>query len=224
MHVHRPCTSGTLGCAHRHKSRAHGAAASLSVTLAHVIEVVLASASPRRKALLEALGIVPSVRPADVDETPADGEEAGQLVARLSRLKAHAAAASNPHSLVIAADTTVVLDGIIHNKPGDESENRSFIAALAGREHEVLTGHTLRLGGAEESIVVTTRVAFRNLDEGEIDRYVATGEGLDKAGGYAIQGRGSALVAGINGCHSNVVGLSVPAVIEAAARLGVRLV
>ncbi len=194
------------------------------VTLAHVIEVVLASASPRRKALLEALGIAPAVRPADVDETPGVGESAGHLVARLSRLKAQAAAAENPGCLVIAADTTVVLGGLILNKPADARENERFLASLAGREHEVLTGHTLRLGAAEETVVVTTRVAFRRLDDGEIERYVASGEGLDKAGGYAIQGRGSALVAGITGCHSNVVGLSVPAVVEAAARLGVRLV
>ncbi len=174
--------------------------------------------------MLEALGIVPLVRPADVDETPAAGEEAALLVARLSRLKAQAAAAANPGSLVIAADTTVVMDGVVLNKPADEPENERFLALLADREHEVLTGHTLRLGEAEESVVVSTRVAFRRLDAGEIARYVATGEGLDKAGGYAIQGRGSALVAGIVGCHSNVVGLSVPAVVEAAARLGVRLV
>lgn len=189
-----------------------------------MIEVVLASASPRRAALLRAIGVEPSVEPADVDETPAQGEDAAELVARLSRAKAQAAAEAHPGSLVIAADTTVVLGAEVLNKPVDEADNAAFLARLAGREHLVLTGHCLRYGGAEEASVVKTRVAFRHLDAGEIERYVASGEGLDKAGGYAIQGRGSALVAGIVGCYSNVVGLSVPAVVQAAARLGVRLV
>jgi len=189
-----------------------------------VIDVVLASASPRRAALLRALGVEPRVVPADVDETPLVGEDAASLVARLSRAKAAAVALTHPGSLVIAADTTVLLGDEVLNKPGDAAENAAFLAAMSGREHRVLTGHCLRLAGAEEAVVVTTRVRFRQLDPGEIDRYVASGEGVDKAGGYAIQGRGSALVAGIEGCHSNVVGMSVPAVVEAAARLGVRLV
>lgn len=186
--------------------------------------LVLASASPRRSELLRGLGLEFTVAAADVDETVGAGETAQQLVARLSAAKAVAVAARYPDSLVIAADTTVVVDGQIINKPADEEENRAFIGRLAGREHAVFTGHALRLGVRGESVVVRTGVYFRSLTAAEIARYVATGEGVDKAGGYAIQGRGAALIARVDGCYSNVVGLSLPTVVVAAARLGVTLV
>src|SRR5690606_21119343 len=186
--------------------------------------LVLASASPRRSGPLRGLGLSFTVAPADVDETVAAGESAAALVARLSAAKAAVVAAAYPTALVIAADTTVVVDGEIINKPEDEAENRAFIERLAGRAHEVYTGHALRLGDLTEGVVVKTTVRFRSLTRAESARYAATGEGLDKAGGYAIQGRGAALVAGIDGCYSNVVGLSLPTVVEAAARLGVTLV
>ncbi|HLU83769.1 MAG TPA: Maf family protein [Trueperaceae bacterium] len=187
-------------------------------------KLVLASASPRRSELLRGLGLEFTVVPADVDETVQPGETAQQLVARLSASKAAVVASAHPRALVIAADTTVVVDGMVINKPADEEENRAFIARLAGREHEVYTGHALRLGDRSESSVVRTVVSFRQLAPDEIARYAATGEGADKAGGYAIQGRGAALVAGIDGCYSNVVGLSLPTVVTAAARMGVTLV
>ncbi|HET8984673.1 MAG TPA: Maf family protein [Trueperaceae bacterium] len=186
--------------------------------------LVLASASPRRSELLRGLGLTFTVAPADVYEAVEPGETAPQLVARLSAAKAAVAAASYPDSLVIAADTTVVVDGEVLNKPADADENRAFIARLAGREHEVYTGHALRLGDLGESVVVRTGVRFRSLTPSEIARYVATGEGADKAGGYAIQGRGAALVERVDGCYSNVVGLSLPTVVVAAGRLGVTLV
>lgn len=186
--------------------------------------LVLASASPRRLELLRGLGLRFTVVPADVDETVAAGETAERLVARLSSDKAAAVAAAFPGSLVIAADTTVVVDGSILNKPADDAENREFLLRLAGREHVVHTGHALRFDGRSESVVVSTIVRFRALSLAEIDRYVATVEGADKAGGYAIQGRGAALIEGIDGCYSNVVGLSLPTVVTAAARLGVTLV
>ena len=186
--------------------------------------LVLASASPRRKDLLRGLGLSFAVEAADVDESVHPDEEPSELVARLSAAKAAVVAARHPDSLVIAADTTVVVDGEIINKPRDENDNRAFIARLAGREHHVYTGHALRLGTSSETHVVRTSVHFRSLTPAEIARYAATGEGADKAGGYAIQGRGAALVARIDGCYSNVVGLSLPTVVAAAARLGVELV
>lgn len=187
-------------------------------------DIVLASASPRRRELLAGLGLNVVAHAADIDETVGDGEEPEDLVSRLAATKAAIVAARNPSELVIAADTVVVIDGQITNKPADGAENRSFLGRLSGRTHEVYTGHALRLGGRSDDAVVRTLVTFRQLDAEEIDNYVITGEGLDKAGGYAIQGRGAAMVSGIDGCYSNVVGLSLPTVVEAARRLGVRLV
>lgn len=135
---------------------------------------------------------------------------------------ARGAAAATP--LVIAADTTVVLDGEMLGKPRDVAEAAAFVARLAGREHWVHTGHALRLGVREASVLRSTRVRFRTLDAAEVADYAATGEGLDKAGGYAIQGLGATLIDGIDGCYGAVVGLSLPAVLLAARELGVRLV
>jgi len=191
-----------------------------------VTTIVLASGSPRREELLRALGLRFEVLPVDIDETPNEGEAADPLVRRLSRCKVAAALdlRGDDGSLVVAADTVVVVDGAVLNKPADPEENRAFLRRLAGRAHHVLTGHTLLVGGRRETVVVDTEVRMRALDDGEIERYVASGEGSDKAGGYAIQGRGSALIGGLVGCYFNVVGLSVPTLVEAAARLGVRLV
>ena len=126
--------------------------------------------------------------------------------------------------LVIAADTTVVLDGESLGKPRDVQEAAAFLARLAGRDHWVHTGHALRFGEREASVLRSTRVRFRALDAAEIADYAATGEGLDKAGGYAIQGLGATLIDAIDGCYGAVVGLSLPAVLLAARELGVRLV
>lgn len=188
------------------------------------MEIVLASGSPRRRALLDQLGVRFRVRPADVDETPLPGERPEALVARLSDRKARAVFALEPDALVLAADTVVVVDGEVLGKPVDDAENRAMLARLAGREHRVLTGHTLLGAAGEERFVVDTGVTMRPLAGPEIGRYVASGEGRDKAGGYAIQGRGAALVRGVAGCYFNVVGMSVAAVVEAAQRLGVVLV
>jgi septum formation protein len=191
-----------------------------------VTTIVLASGSPRRQDLLRALGLRFEVLPVDIDESPLDGEAAEPLVRRLSQSKAATALTlrGDDGALVVAADTVVVLDGVVLGKPADAAENRAFLNRLSGRVHHVLTGHTLLRDGQRETVVVDTEVRMRALDGGEVDRYVATGEGLDKAGGYAIQGRGSALVERVDGCYFNVVGLSVATVVQAAARLGVRLV
>jgi septum formation protein len=189
--------------------------------------IVLASGSPRRRELLAGLGVAFEVDVPDVDEARTPGEDAAAMVLRLARAKAAAVAerraADRPTPLVIAADTTVVVDGAVLEKPSDVAEAAAFVARLAGRVHEVHTGHAVRLGEREVAEVRTTRVRFRPLEPDEVEAYAATGEGLDKAGAYAIQGRGAALVEGIEGCYGTVVGLSLPWLVVAARRLGVRL-
>ena len=183
---------------------------------------MLASASPRRRALLASLGLTFEVVPADVDETPRPGETPQEMVRRLSEAKAEAVA--RPDALVIAADTVVVVDGAVLGKPVDAAQNRIFIEKLSGRAHEVHTGHTLISGEARLTEVVTSTVMFRALSPRDIDWYIKTGEGSDKAGGYGIQGFGAALVWEVHGSYFNVVGLSVAHVIEMSKRLGVPLV
>ena len=194
------------------------------MTLRLADPIILASGSPRRRDLLAGLGVVFEVVAADIDETAQVGETPAGLVARLSEAKGKKVAHKNRDALVIAADTVVVLDDEILGKPADTAQNRDYIARLAGRRHTVYTGHALICGGAADVSVRTSDVTFRPLSESELDWYAATGEGLDKAGGYAIQGKGAALIPHINGCYFNVMGLSVAATVKAAARLGVRLV
>ena len=188
------------------------------------IRVVLASGSPRRRELLRGLNVVFDVVPADVDETAVPGETPEALVGRLSLAKAEAVAVAHAGALIIAADTVVALDGDILGKPRDAAENEHFIRRLADRTHHVHTGHALVYRGRVDVTVKCTEVTFRALSEQEVKAYVATGEGLDKAGGYAIQGYGAALVPHLKGCYFNVVGLSVATLVERAAALGVRLV
>lgn len=190
----------------------------------HRPTIILASSSPRRRDLLDALGASFEVRAADVDETPRPGEAPDAMVLRLARDKALRIAADRSEALVVAADTAVVLDGHLLGKPRDEEQNRDFLLRLAGRPHRVVTGHCLRWEGREETAVVVTQVTLRRLGGAEIERFVARGAGLDKAGGYAIQDVGAALVGEVEGCYTNVVGMSLPAVVAAADRLGVALV
>jgi septum formation protein len=187
------------------------------------VSIILASGSPRRRELLTGLGLSFQVVPADIDETPLTSESPENLVKRLSVSKAKAVAKMYPDALVIAADTTVALGQEVLEKPKDAAQNKIFIEHLQGRMHEVFTGHTLVYGGKLASIVKRSEVHFRALSDHEINAYVATGEGLDKAGGYAIQGRGAALIPHIVGCYFNVMGMSVAAVVELAAELGVEL-
>jgi septum formation protein len=189
------------------------------------LNLVLASASPRRRELLAGLGLRFEVRPADVDETPREGEDPGAYVLRLAQEKAAAVALpENTGELVLAADTTVVIDGAILGKPLDEEDARRMLRRLSGREHEVLTGLALcAAGGREVSSVERSRVRMAALSEGEIAWYAATGEPLDKAGAYAIQGLGSLFVEAVAGNYSNVVGLPIPAVYRLFAALGIDL-
>jgi septum formation protein len=186
--------------------------------------IVLASRSPRRVALLRELGLSAQLVPADLPEGRADGERPEAMVDRLAREKALTVARDHGDALVIAADTTVALADEILEKPRDALENERFLRRLTGRSHLVHTGHCLVLAGRVVGAVRTTEVRFRSLDDEEIAWYAASGEGLDKAGGYAIQGLGAALVEGVHGCYTNVVGLSLPTVLRCARELGVRLV
>ncbi len=188
------------------------------------LKLILASASPRRRELLTNLNFPFEVVPADIDESFSTQDEPFDLVRRLSVTKAAKVAETYPDALVLAADTVVVYRDEILGKPETAEENLDFITRLSGHTHEVFTGHALVLGDKRADRVVQTAVRFRKLSEGEIERYVATGEGMDKAGGYAIQGYGSALVREVRGCYFNVVGLSVPNVAELAQTFGFQLV
>ena len=185
-------------------------------------KVILASASPRRLDLLSQIGVRFEVRVPDIDESPIDGEEPIAYVRRLAIAKADAVAAA-PDELVIAADTTVDLESIIMGKPSDDRDARSMLRRLSGNTHRVHTGVALRLADREVADVCTTLVTFAALDEATIDWYVATGEPLGKAGSYALQGAGAALVSGVDGSVSNVIGLPLHVVVDLAGRLGVAL-
>jgi septum formation protein len=177
--------------------------------------LILASGSPQRKAILEQLGVDFRVEVPNVEEI-ATGEPRW-IVAQNALRKARAVAAAGER--VLGADTAVVLDGRTLGKPADEAEAELFLRRLSGRTHEVMTGIALREGGDERTDVAVTRVRFRRLERPELDWYLATGEWAGRAGAYAIQGRGAALVEEIEGDYWNVVGLPVPALLRLAPDL-----
>ena len=178
------------------------------------MQLVLASASPRRAELLKTAGFTFEVRPADVDETPRPAEPPATYALRVARDKALAAAerVNRPDAWIRAADTVVVVDGGILGKPTGPAEARRMLSMLSGVVHEVLTAVVVRHAGSETSEVVSTRVRFAALSAAEIDWYVESGEPDGKAGAYAIQGLGSRFVDWIEGSWSNVVGLPVATV------------
>ena len=185
------------------------------MTIPHVSadRLVLASASPRRRELLQRLGIVFEVRPADVDETPRAGEEPPTLARRLAADKAQAVATGADGAWVLGADTVVDVDGVTFGKPTDDVDAARMLRALAGRTHLVHTGVAVRRPvGALVTEVVTTEVTFAELSDEVIAWYVATGEPSDKAGAYGLQGIGGALVERIDGNVSNVLGLPLTTV------------
>jgi septum formation protein len=184
--------------------------------------ILLASSSPRRRQLLASLRLDFEVRHTDVDETLARGEDPFEAAERLARAKA-AAAGENGDALVIAADTLVVVDGEALGKPRDREEARRMLRRLAGRRHEVVTGVALARDGRTVSGREVSEVAFAEMSDDEIARYVATGEADDKAGAYALQGIGSLFVARVEGSPSNVVGLPLRLVRTLAKELGVDL-
>ncbi|MFP2898277.1 Maf family protein [Corallococcus sp. 4LFB] len=183
---------------------------------------VLASASPRRKDLLAQLGLRFTVAAADINETPMAGEIARNYVHRLAVEKARTVATRHPDAWVLAADTTVALGSELLGKPRDAAEARQMLARLSGQVHEVFTGIAVA-GRAQASDVVRTQVTFRALSPEEIAWYADSGEPLDKAGAYAIQGKGGFLVRGIDGSPSNVVGLPLGETLALLGRAGVPL-
>ena len=170
--------------------------------------LVLASQSPRRSEILRHAGIPFTVRVAEVDESVLPGESPADYVRRLAAAKAYAVESAEGET-VLGADTTVVIDGEILGKPVDAADARRMLARLAGRRHEVLTGICLRQGTDATCDCVTTGVVFAVLSGAEIDQYVASGEPMDKAGAYAIQGLASKFVERIEGDYFNVMGLPV---------------
>jgi septum formation protein len=188
--------------------------------------LVLASGSPRRRQVLEQLGLAfEVVAPPEGVETPWGGTEAPVPFAeRLARAKAAAVSAERPDAIVLAADTIVVLDGSVLEKPRDEPDARAMLFRLAGREHVVHTAAAIEAPGEGGRTAVlgveSTGVRFRPLGVEQIAAYVATGEPLDKAGAYGIQGYGAALVESVRGCYFNVMGLPVIRVLALLDQLG----
>jgi septum formation protein len=171
--------------------------------------LVLVSASPRRSDLLRLAGLAFAVRPADVDETPLPGEAPGDLALRLACAKARALPVPDRPALAIAADTVVAIDGTTLGKPLDAADARRMLGLLSGRTHQVITAIALR--ALPEETLVSERalslVTFVPMSGEEIDWYAATGEGMDKAGAYALQGIGAFFIASIEGSYTNVIGL-----------------
>ncbi|MBO0727547.1 MAG: septum formation inhibitor Maf [Blastocatellia bacterium] len=187
--------------------------------------LILASSSPRRAELLRAAGIDFTVRAAGVDETITSDESPRDYVVRLSREKARTVIHSSVgDELALGADTTVVINGQIIGKPADAGEAGRMLRALSGQWHEVLTGVALARADKIISAVSSTRVKFAELSDAEIKWYISTGEPMDKAGAYAIQGHASLFVERIEGSYSNVVGLPMQLTYQLARKMGVDLI
>src|SRR5215831_11101096 len=186
--------------------------------------VYLASASPRRSELLRQIGVPFEVRPAEIVEAQAAGERADALVLRLAAQKADAVwrrVPADERRPVLAADTAVVLDERVLGKPADEAEAEAMLAALSGRTHRVLTAVALRCGEAAETLLSSSEVRFRATTAEERAAYCRSGEPLDKAGGYGIQGRAAMFVEHLAGSYSGVVGLPLFETAALLARCGV---
>ena len=186
------------------------------------MQVILASASPRRLALLQQIGIEAKVCPADFDEVSGSAVQAEDVVLANAIGKCKAVVKIKGDSLpVIAADTVVVAEGVILGKPQNEKDAVKMLKQLSGKTHKVMTGIAVSYAGEMLAEVCETEVVFRKLTDEEIKKYVATGEPLDKAGAYGIQGMGAVLVEKINGCYNNVVGLPLTRLQLILAKLGV---
>jgi nucleoside triphosphate pyrophosphatase len=183
--------------------------------------VILASASPRRRELLALVGIPHVVEPADIDESYRDGEEAAEHAERLAREKAATIVAGSSDAIVIAADTIVVIEGLVLGKPRDEADAERMLTMLAGQTHVVLTAVAVAHGERMRSGVESVRVTFRPLTRARIRAYIATREPMDKAGSYGIQGYGATLVERIDGDYFAVMGLALARMIDLLGELGV---
>ena len=184
--------------------------------------LILASQSPRRAELLSRLGLTFEISPADIDESYLDHETPEAHAERLAREKASKLAARRPDALVVGSDTIVVVDGDVLGKPRDAAEGVAMLLRLSGREHDVFTGVAVASAGRVESGLERVRVRFRPLERAECEAYVSTGEPMDKAGAYGIQGYGSSIVEAIEGDFFAVMGLPVVRTLALLRRHGWR--
>lgn len=185
-------------------------------------QFVLASASPRRSLLLSWAGYQFTVDPPDVDELPLSGEHPVAMVERLAMLKARAVARRHPTMVVVAADTTVILDDAALGKPQDLKHARAMLTSLMGRSHIVATAVAFMSPDTESVLVDQSTVHMSVLSNDDLDAYLALSESLDKAGAYALQGEGHTFINKIEGLRSTVIGLPIPRVVEALEALGIR--
>jgi septum formation protein len=185
------------------------------------LDVILASSSPRRRQLLDLVGIHHTVRPADVDETLMPGELPEAYAERLARAKAEAVAVAARDAVVIAADTIVVVDGVVLGKPRDSAEAARMLDVLSGRTHTVMTAVAVSWSGRALTGVEMVDVTFVPVSRDEIDAYIATGEPMDKAGAYGIQGFGATIVRRIEGDYFAVMGLSLVTLVSLLREIGI---
>ena len=185
------------------------------------VDVILASQSPRRRELLTLVGIPHTVLPADIDETVLHGEIPTAHAERLAWEKASTISAKHPSALVIGSDTIVVLDNEILGKPADVGEARRTLRKLSGRTHTVHTAVAVSFGGRVASGVETVQVAFRELTDEQIAQYVATGEPMDKAGAYGIQGFGATIIRRVEGDYFAVMGMPLGLLVSLCNAMGV---
>ena len=186
------------------------------------VRVILASQSPRRRQLLDLIGIVHEVQPADIDESYLAGERPREHAERLARGKTAVIAAREPDALVIGSDTIVVVDGDVLGKPSDELDAVRMLARLAGRSHVVITAVAVSWRGQTRSAVEEVGVTFHPMSRTEIDAYIATGEPMDKAGAYGIQGYGATIVSRVDGDYFAVMGLPLQRLTRVLGSLGIR--
>ena len=187
------------------------------------MDLILASASPRRRELMGYFGLPFDIVPAAGPETPPAGADAAHTAEALALAKAKEIAESHPGAVVIGADTVVEIEGVILGKPKDEEDARRMLRMLSGREHRVYTGLAVIYGDKIESCAECTRVHFRPMTGAEIDDYIATGEPMDKAGAYGYQGRAGMYVEKIEGDFFNVVGLPLCLLGNMLSEAGVKL-
>ena len=185
------------------------------------VRIVLASQSPRRRELLSLIGVPHEVRPADLDESILPGESPTEHAERLARAKAETVAAHEPAAVVIGSDTIVVLDGEILGKPRDAKEAAAILRRLSGRTHTVHTAVAVARNGTIVSGVESVEVTFRPLTDSQIETYIATGEPMDKAGAYGIQGYGAVIVERVHGDYFAVMGLALGRLVGLLGSVGV---
>lgn len=184
------------------------------------VRVILASQSPRRRQLLSLVGITHDVRPADIDETYLPGELPAAHAERLARTKA--STIRERDAVVIGSDTIVVVDGDVLGKPKDEADATRMLRRLSGRSHVVITAVAIAWGDRLESAVEEVNVAFHDLSDADIEAYIATGEPMDKAGAYGIQGYGATIVKSVEGDYFAVMGLPLQRLVALAGNMGLR--